>query len=42
MGQGAQAEQAYGRAIKLDPQNAEIHANLARYYQGVKAHDQAI
>ena len=42
MGQGAQAEQAYGRAIRLDPQNAEIHANLARYYQGVKAHDQAI
>ena len=42
MGQGAQAEQAYGRAIKLDPKNAEIRANLARYYQGIKAHDQAI
>ena len=42
MGQRAQAEQAYGRAIKLEPKNAEIHANLARYYQGVQAHDQAI
>ena len=42
MGQGARAEQAYGRAIKLDPKNAEIHANLARYYQGVQAHDQAV
>ena len=42
MGQGARAEQAYGRAIKLDPKNAEIHANLARYYQGVQAHGQAI
>ena len=42
MGQGAQAERAYGRAIKLDPKNGEIHANLARYYQGVQAHDRAI
>lgn len=42
MGQGTLAERAYGRAIKLDPKNGEIHANLARYYQGVQAHDRAI
>ena len=35
MGQGARAEQAYSCAIKLDPKDAEIHANLARYYQGM-------
>ena len=34
MGQGARAEQAYGRAIKLDPKNAEIHANLPVIIRG--------
>ena len=34
MGQGARAEQAYGRAIKLDPKDAEIHANLPVIIRG--------
>ena len=34
MGQGTQAEQAYGRAIKLDPKDAEIHANLPVIIRG--------
>jgi len=42
LGQGSQAEAAYFRAQKLDPKNADIHANLARYYQGAQAHEKAI